>query len=286
MRQRTLFRLTQLGLLFLFCPLILLPQDQPQWGDWKSAPNFPGIKVRVLCSDTGLESIGRASWNFQFQNTYSKQVYLVYQFETVDSTGAPPRFGAPGGRNLDPGEKSAAYSTSLPGSCQSRKEMFIRIVSISDTQGNQIRARAGASGSGAFAKAPRSSSTARNSSGEAPTASNRAPATNEPRPEVRTTDTGCDPNWSPKFNQITIDGFDSSKESVRQITEQQIAKYGGVDQSITEVESERQSYEDQLVQQQNDGNAAGVNQLQQLILFSDGMLDILRCRQRISTQNP
>ena len=94
----------------------------------------------------------------------------------------------------------------------------------------------------------------------------------------------CDPNWSPKFSQINILGFDSSPASVRQITDQQVAKYGGVAQSIREVESEEVSYRQQLVQQQNDGNADGVNQVQQLIQFSDGMLDILRCRQQIASQ--
>jgi TPR repeat protein len=94
----------------------------------------------------------------------------------------------------------------------------------------------------------------------------------------------CDPNWSPKFSQITSGGFDNSPASVRQITEQQIAKYGGVSQSIRQVESEKASYQQQLVQQQNDGNAAGIEQVQQLLLFSDGMLDILRCRQQIATQ--
>ncbi len=95
---------------------------------------------------------------------------------------------------------------------------------------------------------------------------------------------GCDPNWSPKFSQVTFGGFDNSPASVRQLTDQQVAKYGGVDQSIKQVESEKANYQQQLVQQQNDGNVDGVNQVQQLILFSDGMLDILRCRQQISAQ--
>ena len=129
------------------------------WSDWKSAPNFPGIKIRVLCG-TYLQSTGNAQWSFQFQNTYSKKVYLVYQEETGDSTGAPPTFSTPGGRNLGPGEKSDVYTDYLRGTCESRKQIFIRIVSISDEQGNQTQAQAGSSRSGAFKTPPQSSSAA------------------------------------------------------------------------------------------------------------------------------
>jgi hypothetical protein len=92
----------------------------------------------------------------------------------------------------------------------------------------------------------------------------------------------CDPNWSPKFSQVKMGGFDGSKASVQQITDQQIAKFGGVNQSISKVENELTSYQEQLVQHQNAGDADGVNQLQQLILFSKGMLEVLRCRQGMS----
>src|SRR5437016_6182936 len=133
MSRKNLFQLVPLVLLFLsFCPLLARSQGNPptvsssDWGDWKSAPNFPGIKIRVLCS-TYLESTGNAEWNYQFQNTYSKKVYLVYQDEAVGSTGAPPTFSSPSGRNLDPGEKSAAYTDYLKGTCDSRKQIFIRI---------------------------------------------------------------------------------------------------------------------------------------------------------------
>jgi hypothetical protein len=156
MSQKNLFQLVPLVLLFLsFCPLLARPQGNPptvrpsDWGDWKDAPNFPGIKIRVLCS-TYLESTGKAEWNFQFQNSYTKKVYLVYQEESPDSKGAPPKFGSPGGRNLDPGAKSDVYTVYLAGTCDDRKRIYIRIVSISDEQGNQTQARAGAPRSGAF----------------------------------------------------------------------------------------------------------------------------------------
>jgi hypothetical protein len=51
MRQKTSSRLAPLFLLFLFLPLAALSQDNPptvnpsDWGDWKTAPNFPGIKI-------------------------------------------------------------------------------------------------------------------------------------------------------------------------------------------------------------------------------------------------
>jgi len=111
----------------------------------------------VLCS-TSLRSTGKAEWNYQFQNTYSKKVYLVYQDEAVSSTGAPPTFSAPSGKNLGPGEKSAAYTDYLNGTCDSRRQIFIRVVSISDTQGNQMQAKPRTSKATGFAGTPHTGS--------------------------------------------------------------------------------------------------------------------------------
>jgi hypothetical protein len=157
MLHKTHIRLALLFLVFVSFPLSALSQDNPptvkpsDWSDWRSAPNFPGIKIRVLCS-TYLQSSGNAEWNFQFQNTYSKKIYLVYQEEASDSTGTPPKFGAPGGRNLGPGEKSDAYTDYLRGTCDSRKQIFIRIVSIDDAKGVPLRAQAGSSRSSGFGR--------------------------------------------------------------------------------------------------------------------------------------
>lgn len=120
-----------------------ISDNDPRWGAWTSAPNFPGIEIRVACG-TYVPSTGDAQWSFQFRNMYPKKVYLAYQEEASDSTGKPPTFDSPGGRNLDPGEMSDMYTDYLQGSCAARKQIFIRVVSISDDDGNQTDAKAGA----------------------------------------------------------------------------------------------------------------------------------------------
>jgi hypothetical protein len=164
MPQQTLFRLTTIVLLcLLFTPTNLRAQlfgtseNDPRWGDWKSAPNFPGIEIRVACG-TYVPSSGDTQWSFQFRNAYSKKVYLVYEEEAGDSTGSPPKFSAPGARNLDAGQKSDIYTAYLRGTCEARKQIFIRVVSISDDQGHQTQAHKGTSRSGAFESAAPSSS--------------------------------------------------------------------------------------------------------------------------------
>lgn len=145
-----------------------LGQDS-DWSEWKSAPNFPGIKIRVLCG-TYLKSTGNADWHFQFLNAYQKRVALTYEEESSRSTGNPPTFGSPGLHHLDPGEKSPAFTSYLRGSCESRKRIYIRVVSIADGQGNKMRPRAGSSQSGGFGGSsartnPASSSSQRKASG-------------------------------------------------------------------------------------------------------------------------
>jgi hypothetical protein len=125
------------------------PAQDSDWSEWKSAPNFPGIKIRVLCG-TYLPSTGNASWHFQFLNAYTKRVALTYEEESSRSTGHPPTFSSPGLDHLDPGEKSPQLTTILRGSCESRKRIYIRVVSIADEQGNKMRPRAGSSQSGGF----------------------------------------------------------------------------------------------------------------------------------------
>ncbi len=150
-------------------------QDDPGWSAWKSSPNFPGIKIRVMCG-TYVPSTGDAQWSFQFMNTYSKRVYLVYQEETADSTGNPPKFGASGGRNLGSDEKSDIYTDYLRGTCDSRKQIFIRVVRVSDDQGTQMQARAGTSRSGSFTSPPQSSAVSGSRSAGSPSGASGANA--------------------------------------------------------------------------------------------------------------
>gem|GEM_PF-6003421 len=152
--------------LFLVFPMLILfaapvivraqlfgiSDNDPRWGSWQSAPNFPGIKIRVACG-TYDPSGGNSQWSFQFQNTYPKKVYLVYQEEAGDSTGHPPTFDSPGGRNLESGEKSDMYTDYLSGTCAARKQIFIKVNSISDDEGNQTEAKPGASQTSALAGA-------------------------------------------------------------------------------------------------------------------------------------
>lgn len=153
-----LSRSIPLFVFLLFAPVALKAQlfgisdNDPRWGDWRSAPNFPGIEIRVACG-TYDPSTGDAQWSFQFRNTYAKKVYLVYEEEASDSTGHPPTFSSPGGRNLDPGEKSDMYTDYLQGTCAARKQIFIKVDSISDDEGNQTEPKPGASQTSALAGA-------------------------------------------------------------------------------------------------------------------------------------
>jgi hypothetical protein len=101
----------------------------PAWGEWQSAPGFPGIKIRVICQAFHAET-GESEWNFQFQNTYPKRVHLVYEQEAVDSTGNPPSFVINDGHDLKPKEQSPVFADNLKGSCEARKLIYIGVVSI------------------------------------------------------------------------------------------------------------------------------------------------------------
>src|SRR5205814_4036171 len=139
--------------------LFPVSQDNPGWSDWKSAPNFPRIKIRVLCG-TYVQSTRNAQWSFQFLNSYSKKIYFVYQEERGDSTGNPPKFGSQEGISLGAGGKSDIYTDYLRGTCDERKRIYIRVVSTTDDKGNQTQAPAGTRQSVAFAPLAQSSSTA------------------------------------------------------------------------------------------------------------------------------
>jgi len=183
----TLSRSIPVLLLFLlFNPMALKAQlfgisdNDPRWGDWRSAPNFPGIEIRVACG-TYVPSTGDAQWSFQFKNTYPKKVYLVYQEEAAESTGHPPTFSSPGGRNLDPGEKSDMYTDYLQGTCAARKQIFIKVNSISDDEGNQTEAKPGASQTSALAAAsPDEPKPGNNASGGAASAKNGSSSASRP----------------------------------------------------------------------------------------------------------
>jgi hypothetical protein len=146
--QKATCRVALLIALVVFFALQAIGQDNSDWSDWKPTPNFPGIKIRVLCETN--PTTGNGQWSYQFLNTYSHKVYLVYQDEAVNSTGNPPTFSPIGGHYQNSGEKSDVYTDYLHGSCDTRKTLYIRVVSIKDDQGNQMQPKAGSSRSSAF----------------------------------------------------------------------------------------------------------------------------------------
>lgn len=288
MLQKRLSRWAPLFLLLLFSAptiskagqLLGVSQDNPDWSDWKSAPNFPGIKIRVLCG-TYVQSTGNAQWSFQFQNTYSKKVYLVYQEETGESTGAPPTFSTPGGRNLGPGEKSDVYTDYLRGSCESRKQIFIRIVSVSDDQGNQTQARKGASRSGAFIPAPQSSTAASvRGNHNSPSDLKTSPGTGNDGSNTQS-DISCDPNWSPQWNKLRSEY--QQKLRGPGVVDQAIQGSGGLQTLLAAEKAETEGSDlDALQRTQSSGMIPPGWTPEQYLAFRRGLFDIAHCRAGIS----
>jgi hypothetical protein len=155
---------TALILLYSLFGYPLCAQANSDWSEWRSAPNFPGIKIRVLCG-TYLESTGNAQWAFQFINAYPKKVYLLYQEESGDSTGTPPKFSSPSGHYLNPGQKSDVYTNYLKGSCEARTRLYIRVISIKDEQGVPIPVKEGMPRSGSFESPGRANSGSQGTAG-------------------------------------------------------------------------------------------------------------------------
>jgi tetratricopeptide (TPR) repeat protein len=94
----------------------------------------------------------------------------------------------------------------------------------------------------------------------------------------------CDPNWSPKFNDINVLGFENSPESVKQKTDEQVANFGGVAGATAEANREKEILEQQLAQAQNADDDDAANKWGQMVQFMDGMLDVLQCRAGTSAE--
>jgi hypothetical protein len=134
------------GILVVFAAVALCSasasaQDGAEWSDWKATPNFPGIKVRVICHD--VPGTGDSEWGFQFVNTYQKWVQVHFQEESGDSTGLPPKFSVPSEQDLSSGQQSPIYTDYVKRSCDARKKLYIRVRSVKDDQGNQTQPKAG-----------------------------------------------------------------------------------------------------------------------------------------------
>jgi len=148
--------LVQTSLLLLGCFLSVsgLAQDNSDWSDWKAAPNFPGIKIRVICRGYVESSPGNALWEYQFMNSYMDKIFLIYEDEAVSSTGFPPVFSTPSEHALNPGEKSDVYSDYLRGTCETRMRIYIRVVSVKDDGGIKMQPKIASSwrSAGAFGR--------------------------------------------------------------------------------------------------------------------------------------
>ena len=202
---------TKIGCRFMLLALLLVAfsatlwsQDNNDWTDWKSAPNFPGIKIRVVCYDSP-ESDGQSQWRFQFMNTYQQRVALTYQEEATGSRSNPPKFGAPSLGSLDPSQTSEIYTVYLGGSCHAHGRIYIRVVSIKDDRGARMQPKTGASRSAAFGTTAQSGAmTGRSGHSEtaaaAGTHKNVVPAARSTTSDLGGTSWDCDMSWYVTIN--------------------------------------------------------------------------------------
>lgn len=94
----------------------------------------------------------------------------------------------------------------------------------------------------------------------------------------------CDPNWSPKFDQITDAGvLEGLKEPG--LMETAISQAGGLDPFIEESSRTETSDQEELAQHQDAGDTDGVRKLKGLMLVNEGMLEIAECRKARGNQS-
>jgi hypothetical protein len=122
-------------LIFICCAPTLFAQDT-DWGDWKAAPNFPGIQIRVICR-IYVRSDGDSEWNYQFRNDYKEHVGVSYRDEKLESTPAHVVFSSPGLLSLDTGEESSVRSVYVNGDC-SRKTLYIAVDGVTIGSGRTL----------------------------------------------------------------------------------------------------------------------------------------------------
>ncbi len=94
----------------------------------------------------------------------------------------------------------------------------------------------------------------------------------------------CDPNWSPKFDQITGAGV---LEGLREpgLIETAISQAGGLDPFIEESSRTETSDQEEMVEHQDAGDTDGVRKLKALMLVNEGMLEIAECRKVRGSQS-
>jgi hypothetical protein len=94
----------------------------------------------------------------------------------------------------------------------------------------------------------------------------------------------CDPNWSPKFDQITDAGV---LEGLREpgLMETAISQAGGLDPFIQQGNQTETSDQEEVVEHQDAGDTDGVRKLKALMLVNEGMLEIAECRKARASQS-
>jgi hypothetical protein len=94
----------------------------------------------------------------------------------------------------------------------------------------------------------------------------------------------CDPNWSPKWDQIS-DPIVKQAADIDMVNAG-IQQFGGLERSLDVAEQGESSYQQQLQVHEQAGDSDGAYKLQQLLLQNEGIIDIIRCRMRGTTSTP